>query len=84
MWDDKHYMLPTRIQKKIIARVLELAVLVTMGTHVYSFCGRLYLQESGGPIGLRFTASLANLIMKKFDKAWGDLCEREQLVYELY
>ena len=77
-------MVPLALKKKIVARVLELAVLVTMGTHIYSFCGQLYLQESGGPIGLRFTASLANLIMKKFDKAWREVCEREGISYELY
>ena len=84
MWEDKRCMIPDKIKKQIVARVLELLVLVTMGKHVYSFCGRLYLQESGGPIGLRFTASLANLIMKKFDKAWSKLCKREGFIYELY
>ena len=43
-------------EKLIAARVLELATLVCMGTHAHSFCGHLYLQREGGPIGIRFTA----------------------------
>ena len=51
-------------KKKIIGRVVETAVLVCMGTHPYCFGEELFLQQEGGPIGMRFTASLANLVMK--------------------
>ena len=57
-------------KRDIIARVLEVAVLVTMSTHVYSFGSKLFIQRSGGPIGMRSTASLGNVVMKYFDKAW--------------
>ena len=32
---------------------------------------------------MRFTASLANLIMKKWDMKWQELCEREGLVVDM-
>ena len=64
-WRDSRHRIPNAVKKKIAARVLETAVIVCMGTHVYTFCDKLYLQQSGGPIGMRFTASLASLIMKK-------------------
>ena len=56
------------LKKKIISLVVEAAVVVCMGTHVYSFGDKIYLQKRGGPIGMRFTASLANLVMKKWDQ----------------
>ena len=55
---------------RIMATVIEIAVTVVMTTHVYDFCGKIFLQTNGGPIGLRSTASLANLIMKIWDLAW--------------
>ena len=56
--------------RKLMARVIETAVIVCMSTHVYSFSQNLYIQCTGGPIGVRFTASLANVVMKQWDKAW--------------
>ena len=37
MWRDTKRTIPEPIKKLIIARVLEIAVLISMGTHVYSF-----------------------------------------------
>ena len=53
----------------VVSRVIETAVLVCMSTHVYNFGPNLYIQCTGGPIGMRFTASLANIVMKQWDKA---------------
>ena len=55
--------------RQVIARVVETAVLVCMNTHIYSFGEDLYLQCTGGPIGMRFTASLAGIVMKQWNKA---------------
>ena len=68
----------------VVARVIETAILVCMSTHIYSFGPDLYLQCAGGPIGMRFTASLANLIMKQWDKSWVRLLEREKLDFDLF
>ena len=48
-----------------------------MTTHMYQFCGRYFLQQNGGPIGLRSTASLASLIMKIRDCLWLKLLKGE-------
>ena len=75
----------TNKEEKVIAsRVLELAVLVCMGTHAYSFCGHLYLQREGGPIGMRFTASLANLVMKMWDCYFTNLAIESGIKILLY
>ena len=55
-----------------------------MGSHVYSFGEDLYIQRSGGPIGMRFTASLANIVIKMWDRKWTELLEREEINYSLY
>ena len=81
---ERNSYIPELVRKKIIAGTLEVAVLVTMGTHIYSYSGRLYLQTSRGSIVLRFMASLANLIMKKFDTACRELCKREGFEMRLY
>ena len=40
-------------ERKIVGKVIETAVLVCMNTHIYRFGPNLYLQQSGGPIGMR-------------------------------
>ena len=41
---------------KIIGLVVELGVLVAMGSHIYEFGEKLFLQLWGGPIGSTLTA----------------------------
>ena len=71
-------------EKLLVARVLELAVLVCMGTYAYSFQGHLYLQREGGPIWMRFTVSLANLVMKMWDCAFATLAEKTGVRIKLF
>ena len=71
-------------KKRIIATVIEIAISVVMATLGYKFMGKHYLQRDGGPLGLRSTACLANLIMKLWDIAWTKLMEREGIEWLLY
>ena len=71
-------------KKEIVARVLEMAAIATMSMHVYSFEDKLFIQRSGGPIGMRGTASLDNLLMKIYDCEWIKLAEREGLIVDSY
>ena len=76
---------PTEEEKRIIvSRVVETAILVCMNTHIYQFGEDLYLQQSGGPIGMRFTAALASVVMKMWDLAWLAIMKRENIVWDLY
>ena len=70
--------------RSVIARVVETAVVLCMSTHIYSFGPNLYLQCAGGPIGMRFTASLANVVMKQWDKVWVKLLEREGVWFDMF
>ena len=55
-----------------------------MSTHIYSFGDHLYLQCAGGPIGMRFTASLASVVMKQWYKAGIKLLKRENIEFDLF
>ena len=86
--EENKWWFPRRVfseeeKKQIVARVVEAAVIICMGTHVYTFCGDIFLQKEGGPIGMRFTASLANIVMKMWDISFKKLLEREGLDFKL-
>ena len=66
-WKDSTKEIFEKEKRGIIAAVIEIAVHVVFTTHVYTFCGKFFLQQRGGPIGLRSTASLAALVMKIWD-----------------
>ena len=63
--------------KKAVATIVEISVNAVMGTHIYTFAGRFFVQRDYGPIGLRIMASLASLIMKIWDVLWLQLLKRE-------
>ena len=83
-WSKLKRSLSSTEKKKILARVDETAVLVCMGSHVYRFNGDLYIQCRGGPIGMRFTASLASVVMKFWDIKWIELLRRENIKFDMY
>ena len=56
--------------KKIIGRVLQIAVETMFCTHIYKFGNKFYLQQRGGPIGLRATCGVARLTMIMWDRLW--------------
>ena len=65
---------PTIFEEKLIlGLVLEIGVLIAMGSHSYEFAGKFYLQVLGGPIGLALTAWLSSIVMKSFDILWQNL-----------
>ena len=47
---------------------MEAATIMAMSIHLYTFGGQTYIQSSGGPIGMRSTASLAAVVMKVWDE----------------
>ena len=63
LWRDSNKEIYRWEAKRIVATVVEIGIILAMGTHLYSFNGVTYIQCVGGPIGLRLTAALANLIM---------------------
>ena len=60
-------------KRLIVATMVQIGVLTMMNTHLYEFNGRIYLQQSGGPIGLRATCAVARVVMNFWDGKWKEL-----------
>ena len=61
----------TENEKRIIlATIVQIGVLVIMNTHLYSFDGKIFIQQAGGPIGLRATCAVARVTMNEWDARW--------------
>ena len=57
-------------RNEILAVVVSIAVKAMFKKHYYSFNGRTYHQNNGGPIGVRGTCAVARLCMQIFDQKW--------------
>ena len=55
MLPEDHWMIATKFMFK---------------SHLYTFAGKLFKQEAGGPIGLRGTCAIARLVMQMWDHKW--------------
>ena len=55
-------------KRKIIAKVIELSILVINRNHVYTFENKTYSQRKGGATGLRMTGILARIHMDKWSR----------------
>ena len=64
LWTPKTLPSCSRLRKKIMATVTQIGVTVLFKNFIYSFGGRLYLQQKGGPIGARVTMCAATLVME--------------------
>ena len=83
LWKNTNKQLTEKDKKKILSHVVEIGVIVAMSTHLYTFGGETFIQSSGGPIGMRSTASLASVIMKGWDVAWRKLMDREDIIMDM-
>ena len=64
----------TRREKRmIVATVIQIGVLTMMNTHVYELDSEIFLQQAGGPIGLRSTCAVARVTMSYWDAKWLEL-----------
>ena len=79
---------PTMMQKKrMIASMMQVMVGAIMRNHHYQFDGKLYLQQTGGPIGLKLSGVLARLVMLKFDRVYLEKLKRlgiDPVMYQRY
>ena len=58
----------TRSQKKkMIARMIYVGVRECFRNHAYNFKDEMYIQQSGGPIGLKLTTVVAEIVMAEWD-----------------
>ena len=71
--------LTAREKRMIIASVMKIAVLVLFRTHVYEFGGKFFLQQKGGPIGLRSTCCIARIVLLWWDEKLLSLIAKNNL-----
>ena len=73
----------TELQKRmLLAKMIQIAVVTMMNTHLYEFNGKIFLQQAGGPIGLRGTCAVARVVMNHWDTLWIGLLKAEKMTHE--
>ena len=70
-------------RRKILGKVLELAVITVYRSNVYRFAGKTYLQQDGSPIGLDLSGEIGRLVMAQFDMDFMDRCEKSRIHVDL-
>ena len=52
-------------QRRMIAKMVSIAVETAMSNHTYRFDGRVYKQEDGGPIGDELAQAVTRIVMTR-------------------
>ena len=60
----------------MIARVVEIALVVLFTNFCYKFGGEYFHQSEGGPIGVRLTGCAAECVMQEWSEEYQDILER--------
>ena len=60
-------------KRRLLGKLVEVAVRTTFETHFYQWGGRLYRQKKGGAIGLRATGTVAKVAMEDWLRRLHDL-----------
>ena len=67
----------TKVQRKeVIARVVEIALVVLFTNFCYKFGSEYFHQSEGGPIGVRLTGCAAECVMQEWSEEYQDILER--------
>ena len=84
-WSWRYKRDPNIVQgKKMMASMMKILVETVMRNHCYQFDGKLFMQQTGGPIGLKLTGVLARLVMLRFDKMYLEKLEKFEIKLALY
>ena len=69
--------------KKLIGLVAEIAIIILFTNFSYKFGGKFYKQRSGGPIGVRATGAIAQLVMENWARSYKEILEKSGLTVSL-
>ena len=83
-WKFPVVTLTEREKKLIVAEVTKITTEVMFDHHLYTFCGRVYRQRRGGPIGLRGTCAIARLVMCYWDRQWMAMMLKNRITIKEY
>ena len=73
-----------RQKKKMIGIAVAIGVRVCMENHVYRVGDRIFLQKSGGPIGLELTGAVSRAFMRRWDKLYMERAHQAGMKLKLY
>ena len=76
-----------RQKRKMLALAVSYGVYTALSNHTYCLGDQIYLQVSGGPIGLQLTGAVSRAYMMRWDRQYLDKVKRSgisMLVYERY
>ena len=75
-WEFPSVILEEWEKKFLASEVIKIAIKTLFNKHYYTFGGKMYHQDEGGPIGLRATCAIARMVMQYFDKGWEEKLTR--------
>ena len=76
---------PSNLQKRrMVARTIEIAVSTILSNHLYQMDGKVFRQQTGGPISLEITGVLSRLVMLWWDKVFLDKLDKLGIAMMLY
>ena len=72
---------PTEIEKrKLIACCAEIGIRTVFTSHLYQFNGKIFLQQDGGPIGVRLSGAVARAVMGEWDATLNSILATNRLL----
>ena len=72
---------PTEEEKRrLIACCIEIGIRAVFFNHLYEFDDKVYLQQDGGPIGVRLSGTVARAVMASWDASLNTIMAENQLV----
>ena len=78
-WGRVRGELTKKDKRKIIGKVVEIAVKTLMRNHTYQFEGKYYIQKEGGSIGMAATGVIARLRMVRWSRLFKEKCRENRL-----
>ena len=67
------------IKAKLMGMAMECAVIFFFRNFSYTFGGKLFLQDGGGPIGARLTMALARIVMQEWKENYTKILENSDI-----
>ena len=73
-----------RQKRKMLALAVSHGVYTALSNHTYCLGDQIYLQVSGGPIGLQLTGAVSRAYMMRWDKQYLDKVQKSGIAMKMY
>ena len=79
-WEFSNKELTEDQERLLVGVVAEIAIIVLFNNFSYKFGGKFFHQQSGGPIGVRATGAIAQLVMERWARDYKAILENSGIV----